>query len=1712
MKLSLFLTPLACLYFPSQLDAVVIVGEETQFTAPSAQPLFPAGNLNVFKQFVLGFDVHEEVGESVEIDLLFTTLEFGGEVEVGIGAHFGLEFGLCLGGNADYDLTFAPRVTLPDIYPTEVPVPITVAEGLIGGSHFETNFPSLGTMYADLILDLSAQLRAEACVFGCFTPLNIDLSTCDLPLFNLSERCDRTVEDRAYCAIELASFNRGGNNKARMLNVAAPTIDQFLAKPHLEYGLIPDIPLGGTYGTVSLAAPTIDTNSLDSPFNTSQILKSSGAEDVLGVGIDLAALIKDVLLPPPFPPLKDDGSIGPIDWNYVIAALEVGPAVQLQMDFEVDWDLVVTDMTFTDSITGQPKDVLLFTAIGVDFPINGARVNKLSDVPEFAVGNYQLLNCGPRAMPMVSLITDPWTGGPNDTRPPQGGVKVDITYSLVPRLMTVVSLPLVGKFDYEVLSAGAEISRVGDLKIGPLIEGAHKFKLGEFEVYRSAPQTMQSSGEGSINFTMQASGPPSFSWNPPGFTGTPSGTYQWTTRSTTQASYWQELVGMTQGSFPGQGGPSSSAMIETTPFAKLNADIEIASLKVTSGNGLNIQSTAATPELKISDLIENTGSVSVDGNASLWMNSQDVVLCGTGALRLTNGGTLRGDPAANPFSFTNYNTITGAGGAMDDYLKFRNRTKIQNLGQIVADGTAGNNGSSSVNLSLTLDDYPEETTWQITTLSGSTVTSGGPYTGPGTTVNQNIPLAEGSYLFTITDDANDGICCSYGNGGYSLISSAGTTLATGGEFQTAETKTFSIIVGSHLKTGADSFVNEGTLGANANGRLILDSDYLENLIGSYTRANGGQIDLRARVVEHIGSLEATNSGKVLIKPLFAISSADWRAGQSFREDCGGFSANQNGIIELENTSMTGGCFFLNSSGNLTTSLSSFNGSVFEIGNPGDSTPDMDINGTEQIFTRSCLNNFGTLRVSGKAEFRDSMLFANHGTLEIPAGGELRIKENFATTPGASEEALREPGIANATRTTLLGGKWDIAGKLYIEGANFTTIGADVAPASTTSGSINTEPLNGVAPIAVTVPQESPSHILSGGAPAEVTLRGGPYQFLALNTLNTNCGTLNLVEGADFRPHGDFTNNREINIGPGSVFEPNGIFIQTRPDASVTLAVNGLLRPQGQQYDISGGTITAARIDSIFHTFNKIIKTGADIRIASPIVDTNEAVYRLEKVVIDIPTLIETINPGAKVNIHGCGVEFPALSDNLKNNLGHLIISGEGTQNPGKFEAQNDFNDEFMNRGQLNLIGYTTEFKTENFTQLGNASETRIGSGARLNVDGILNIDGGKIVFEIGSRPYLDDYATISGSPYQAHFANSLVIDFVGELADSIKTVDIGDTWTLLANQPVTVTGIDQVEFRVNGLAPAADWLPANSHLELSQVETPFGPRGLRLRVKPDSGFRTYDIWAASQGIDPASFHADVALQTAVPGNPNLTQFIYGGDIGARANLQFVTLPTDGIPQRFARFSFERPAGTDVAYNPYYSLDLVYWRRATMDILPGGAPVAPGELERVTLQTTYPIPDGEFYYRIQPEINLENFDLGEVQQDPITWTGGLNNFNQSLATTGKIISYLVEPGKSLYFNVNTTLNESGSNIWGGTDSDGNRNFIYRDRTELKLAVRHAGLITGGGRAIIKVTFLDPQQIPFLGSTQNTGTSDQITSKNNPVENVPYSYRVELIKTF
>ncbi len=99
-------------------------------------------------------------------------------------------------------------------------------------------------------------------------------------------------------------------------------------------------------------------------------------------------------------------------------------------------------------------------------------------------------------------------------------------------------------------------------------------------------------------------------------------------------------------------------------------------------------------------------------------------------------------------------------------------------------------------LEIKLDNYPEETSWDIKdNLGGVLLSSNGTYANfaDGTIVNEsfcNIDLD--CYEFTIYDSYGDGICCSYGQGYYLLKNSVGDTLALGGDFASSETTAFCI--------------------------------------------------------------------------------------------------------------------------------------------------------------------------------------------------------------------------------------------------------------------------------------------------------------------------------------------------------------------------------------------------------------------------------------------------------------------------------------------------------------------------------------------------------------------------------------------------------------------------------------------------------------------------------------------------------------------------------------------------------------------------------------------------------------------------------------------------------------------------------------------------------------------------------------------------------
>jgi len=162
---------------------------------------------------------------------------------------------------------------------------------------------------------------------------------------------------------------------------------------------------------------------------------------------------------------------------------------------------------------------------------------------------------------------------------------------------------------------------------------------------------------------------------------------------------------------------------------------------------------------------------------------------------------------------------------------------------------------NEVNVSITFDNYPEETAWTLKNAGGTTVASGtySAANADGSTVNESYCLPDGCYDFEITDVYGDGICCSYGNGAYS-VTSGSTTLASGGSFTSSDTTNFCLggvvdtekpvisLTGSaaiNLTVG-DTYNDLGAtatdnIDGNLTSSIVISGTVNTNTAGTYTR-------------------------------------------------------------------------------------------------------------------------------------------------------------------------------------------------------------------------------------------------------------------------------------------------------------------------------------------------------------------------------------------------------------------------------------------------------------------------------------------------------------------------------------------------------------------------------------------------------------------------------------------------------------------------------------------------------------------------------------------------------------------------------------------------------------------------------------------------------------------------------------------------------------
>ncbi|MCB9186188.1 MAG: Omp28-related outer membrane protein [Flavobacteriales bacterium] len=152
------------------------------------------------------------------------------------------------------------------------------------------------------------------------------------------------------------------------------------------------------------------------------------------------------------------------------------------------------------------------------------------------------------------------------------------------------------------------------------------------------------------------------------------------------------------------------------------------------------------------------------------------------------------------------------------------------------------NSGSAVDIVIVTDNYGSETTWKLRNPNGQVVASGGPYTnGSSQTITENVTgLANGCHTFEIYDQYGDGMCCSYGQGSFTLKSN-GVTLYTGGEFGSSDERLINV---------------GGSLGINDDLELVNDlsvypNPFSDNARISFSMAETAEVSLE--VVNILGA-------------------------------------------------------------------------------------------------------------------------------------------------------------------------------------------------------------------------------------------------------------------------------------------------------------------------------------------------------------------------------------------------------------------------------------------------------------------------------------------------------------------------------------------------------------------------------------------------------------------------------------------------------------------------------------------------------------------------------------------------------------------------------------------------------------------------------------------------------------------------------------------
>jgi len=166
---------------------------------------------------------------------------------------------------------------------------------------------------------------------------------------------------------------------------------------------------------------------------------------------------------------------------------------------------------------------------------------------------------------------------------------------------------------------------------------------------------------------------------------------------------------------------------------------------------------------------------------------------------------------------------------------------------------------TTINLMIRLDDYPEETNWEVTDSNDEVVYSGGSYTVPGATINETFELDEFEcYTFAIFDEGGNGL---ESPAFFILFYGASSTILNGSDFGNMSSTEFTtgwVGVGEKIKS-TDLTVYPNPFNGKSNVSFYLNSSQdvtidVYNVVGKkISTINAGTLNEGSQIVEFDGS-------------------------------------------------------------------------------------------------------------------------------------------------------------------------------------------------------------------------------------------------------------------------------------------------------------------------------------------------------------------------------------------------------------------------------------------------------------------------------------------------------------------------------------------------------------------------------------------------------------------------------------------------------------------------------------------------------------------------------------------------------------------------------------------------------------------------------------------------------------------------------------------